>query len=406
MFKGMKKKVIFFGFIAVLIVGMIAGYSLNSLVAKINQRDLYEISSSSDKVYQESNRSDNSHYDVVQDLYDARHNAITKAIAKASPAVVGINVTAIEEYTDPFFRFFEDDPFFRYFFGDRFKYRVPVRSLGSGFIISPDGYVVTNEHVVGNAKEIIVTLSTGEKYKAKLVGKDPVSDIAVLKIDVKERLPYLVLGNSDDVIIGEWAIAMGNPFGLFELGNKPTVTVGVISAVKMNLHSVEGRIYRDMIQTDAAINSGNSGGPLLNALGEVIGINTVIYTPNQGNVGVGFAIPINRAKTIIDDLIKKGKVDRDFRIGMKVQTLDENLARYFKLPRVEGVIVTDVASGSPAQRAGFKEGDLIVEVNGEPIKDDQSLIEMIKIAKVGDVLNFKVIRDGKEINIKMKLEKS
>ncbi len=401
----MNKKFVLLGFIAVLIFGIFAGYSLNSIFAKVSQKNEI-INSTPEKIFTESNHNESTHYDLTQDIYDIRHNAITKAVAKASPAVVGINVTAIEEYTDPFFRFFQDDPFFRYFFGDRFKYRVPVRSLGSGFIISSDGYIVTNDHVVGNAREIIVTLSTGEKYKAKLIGKDPVSDIAVLKIDAKEKLPYLTLGNSDDVIIGEWAIAMGNPFGLFELGNKPTVTVGVISAVRMNLHSVEGRIYRDMIQTDAAINSGNSGGPLLNVLGEVIGINTVIYTPNQGNVGVGFAIPINRAKTIINELIRKGKIDRDFKIGMRVQTLDENLARYFKLSKTEGVIVTDVASGSPAEKAGFKEGDVIVEVNGEAIKDDQSLIELIQIAKVGDVLNFKVIRDGKEITLKMKLEKS
>ncbi|CUS89129.1 serine protease Do [Candidatus Kryptonium thompsonii] len=403
--RGHNAKFLWLGFITVLVVGMLIGYSVSSLLGKAKNsfRDL----PTAEKIYQESsNHAENLHYDVVQNIYDERHNAITKAVAKASPGVVGINVTAIEEYTDPFFRFFEDDPFFRYFFGDRFKYRVPVRSLGSGFIISPDGYIVTNDHVVGNAKEIVVTLSTGEKYKARLVGRDPVSDIAVLKIDAKKNLPYLTLGNSDDVIIGEWAIAMGNPFGLFELGNKPTVTVGVISAVKMNLHSVEGRVYRDMIQTDAAINSGNSGGPLLNALGEVIGINTVIYTPNQGNVGVGFAIPINRAKAIIDELIKKGKIDRDFRVGMKVQTIDENLARYFNLPKAEGVIVTDVSPGSPSQRAGFKEGDLIVEVNGEPIKDEQSLIEIIKTAKVGDVLNFKVIRDGKTIGLKLKLEKS
>ncbi|CUS97922.1 serine protease Do [Candidatus Kryptobacter tengchongensis] len=403
MFKGARKGFLFFGFLSVLLIGMLVGYSINSLTASVNHNNSHSVEG---KVYSESNHLEVSHYDVTQNVYDARHNAITKAVAKASPAVVGINVTAIEEYTDPFFRFFEDDPFFRYFFGDRFKYRVPVRSLGSGFIISPDGYIVTNEHVIGNAREIVVTLSTGEKYKARLVGKDPVSDIAVLKIDVKEKLPYLVFGNSDDVIIGEWAIAMGNPFGLFELGNKPTVTVGVISAVKMNLHSVGGRIYKDMIQTDAAINSGNSGGPLLNALGEVIGINTVIYTPNQGNVGVGFAIPINRAKVIIDELIKKGKIERDFRIGMRVQTLDENLAKYFNLSKTEGVIVTDVASGSPAQKAGLKEGDLIIEVNGEPIKDEQSLIEIIQMAKVGDVLSFKVIRDGKEVIIKMKLEKA
>jgi len=403
MIKFSSKKILWISFIAILAFGIFTGYFLNSLIANVNREDNFP----DVKFYQEEQgHAKNTHYDVARDIYDSRHNAITKAVAKASPGVVGINVTAIEEYTDPFFRFFEDDPFFRYFFGDRFRYRVPVRSLGSGFIISPDGYIVTNDHVVGNAREIVVTLSTGEKYKAKIVGKDPVSDIAVLKIDAKEKLPYLTLGNSDDVIIGEWAIAMGNPFGLFELGHQPTVTVGVISAVKMNLHSVEGRVYRDMIQTDAAINSGNSGGPLLNSLGEVIGINTVIYTPNQGNVGVGFAIPINRAKVIINELIKKGKIDRDFRIGMKVQTLDENIARYFKLSRAEGVIVTDVAPGSPAQKAGFKEGDLIVEVNGEAIKDEQSLIEIIQTSKVGDVLNFKVIRDNREILIKMKLEKS
>lgn len=399
--KGSNRKILLLGFIVAVALGVFAGYFLNSLTMEAKNKN-----SLTDNFFNEPSKSKSTHYDVVQDVYDARHNAITKAVAKASPGVVGINVTAIEEYTDPFFRFFEDDPFFRYFFGDRFKYRVPVRSLGSGFIISPDGYIVTNDHVVGNAREIVVTLSTGEKYKAKVVGKDPVSDIAVLKIDAKKELPYLKLGDSDDVIIGEWAIAMGNPFGLFELGNQPTVTVGVISAVKMNLHSVEGRIYRDMIQTDAAINSGNSGGPLLNALGEVIGINTVIYTPNQGNVGVGFAIPINRAKVIINELVKNGKIDRDFKVGMKVQTVDENIARYFKLPKAEGVIVTDVASGSPAQRAGFKEGDLIIEVNGEPVKDDQSLVEIIQMSKVGDVLNFKVLRDGKEITIKMKLEKS
>ncbi len=400
MSRGSNRKILWFGFIVTLAFGVFAGYFLNSFTTQAKHGDMLN-----ENFYNEPNNSKNAHYDVVQDVYDSRHNAITKAVAKASPGVVGINVTAIEEYTDPFFRFFEDDPFFRYFFGDRFKYRVPVRSLGSGFIISPDGYIVTNDHVIGDAREIVVTLSTGEKYKAKVVGKDPVSDIAVLKIDAKKELPYLKLGNSDDVIIGEWAIAMGNPFGLFELGNQPTVTVGVISAVKMNLHSVGGRIYRDMIQTDAAINSGNSGGPLLNALGEVIGINTVIYTPNQGNVGVGFAIPINRAKVIINELVKKGKIDRDFKIGMRVQTVDENIARYFNLPKAEGVIVTDVASGSPAQKAGFKEGDLIIEVNGEPVKDDQSLVEIIQMSKVGDVLNFKVLRDDKEITIKMKLEK-
>ena len=245
---------------------------------------------------------------ISEQISSHRKNAITASVALASPAVVGINVTEVREYQyqDPFSQFFGNDPFFRQYFGGK-TYRQEIKELGSGFLISPDGYILTNDHVAGNAKEITVTMTSKEKYKAQLIGTDMVSDISLLKIE-GSNFPYLRLGNSDDVIIGEWVIAMGNPFGLFEISDKPTVTVGVVSATGMNLNSQDGRYYRGMIQTDASINSGNSGGPLLNSIGEVIGINAVIYTPNQGSIGLGFAIPINRVKGILAELKKNGKI--------------------------------------------------------------------------------------------------
>jgi serine protease Do len=319
----------------------------------------------------------------------------------ASPAVVGINVIEVRQYRQ--WSPWGDDPFFRQFFGDR-VYTQQVQGLGSGFIISPDGYVLTNDHVAGNAKEVTVTLTNGTKYKASIVGTDQVSDVCLLKIDGKD-LPYLRLGNSNDVMTGEWVLALGNPFGLFDISDKPTVTVGVVSATGMNLRSQEGRVYRGMIQTDAAINSGNSGGPLVNTLGEVIGVNSVIYTPNQGNIGLGFAIPINRVKSVIADLKKKGKIEREFWTGMEVQSVDARVARYFGLDRAEGVIVSDVRRGSPGDKSGFKVGDIILEVNGEKIGDEASMLSIIEDAKVGDVLTMKVYRDRDTITLKLKLDK-
>ncbi len=331
----------------------------------------------------------------------SRRNAITRTVAMVSPAVVGINVTEVRQYRyrSPW----GDDPFFRQFFGDR-TYTERVQGLGSGFLISPDGYIVTNDHVAGNAKEITVTLTNGEKYKAELIGTDQVADIALLKIEGK-GLPYIKLGNSDDVIIGEWVIAFGNPFGLFDISDKPTVTVGVVSATKMNLRAEEGRVYRGMIQTDAAINSGNSGGPLVNSLGDVIAVNAVIYTPNQGSIGLGFAIPINRVKNVIAELKKSGKVEREFWTGLEIQTVDERVARYFGLERAQGVIVSDVKKNSPAERAGFRVGDIITAANGEKIADGATLLSTVDDAKTGDTVNLTVIRDRKTIELKLKLEK-
>ncbi len=347
--------------------------------------------------YQDSRARDSVSGTVAQ----SRRNAITRTVAEASPAVVGITVTEVRQYRyrSPW----GDDPFFRQFFGDQ-TYTQQVQGLGSGFLISPDGYILTNDHVAGNAKEITVTLTNGEKYKADLVGTDMVSDIALLKINGK-NLPFLKLGNSDDVIIGEWAIAFGNPFGLFDISDKPTVTVGVVSATRMNLRAEEGRVYRGMIQTDAAINSGNSGGPLVNSVGDVIGVNAVIYTPNQGSIGLGFAIPINRVKTILAELKRSGKIEREYWTGLEVQTLDERLARHFGLDDAQGVIVSDVKRGSPAARAGFKAGDIIQEVNGEKVTDESGIVSIVDDAKVGDVLAMKVFRDGSTVNLKLRLEK-
>ena len=338
---------------------------------------------------------------VAESLGTGRRNAITRAVAAASPAVVGINVVELRQYrqVSPW----GDDPFFRQFFGDR-TYTQQVQGLGSGFIISPDGYILTNDHVAGNAKEITVTMTSGKQYKARLVGTDLISDIALLKID-GTGLPFVRLGGSDDVIIGEWVIALGNPFGLFDINDKPTVTVGVVSNTGMKVESGEGRVYRDMIQTDAAINSGNSGGPLLNATGEVIGVNSVIYTPNQGNVGLGFAIPINRVKTIVAELRKSGKIERNFWTGLQIQAVDRRIARYFGLDKVQGVIVSDVKRSSPAERAGMREGDIIIQANGEKVNDESSLIAIVDEARTGETLKLKVIRDRHEMTVSLRLEK-
>ena len=335
------------------------------------------------------------------DVTTSRRNAITRTVAECSAAVVGINVIEVRQYRyrSPW----GDDPFFRQFFPDQL-YTQQVQELGSGFIISSDGYVITNDHVAGNAKEITVTMTNGEKYKAELIGTDQFTDIALLKIDGK-NLPYLKLGNSDDVIIGEWSIAFGNPFGLFDVNNKPTVTVGVISAVNMNLRAQQGRTYRGMIQTDAAINSGNSGGPLVNSLGDVIGVNSVIYTPNQGNIGLGFAIPINRVKMIVAELKRTGKVERENYTGLEIQNVDERVARYFGLDRVEGVIVSNVHRRSPGEKAGFKPGDIIFEINGEKVTDQSMYIAILEDSRAGDRLKFKVFRDRRIIELPVRLEK-
>ncbi|MBI3579458.1 MAG: trypsin-like peptidase domain-containing protein [Ignavibacteriales bacterium] len=345
----------------------------------------------------------------IQDpISSSRQNAITRAIAHVSPSTVGINVTEIREQQgifqmDPSFkRFLGDDPFWRQFFGNQ---RYEVKSLGSGVIISPDGYIVTNYHVAGNATEITVTFVGGKRLKAKLVGSDPLSDIALVKVDGND-LPYATLGNSDDVVIGEWAIALGNPFGLFEINDKPTVTVGVISSTGMNLGRQNNQVYRDMIETDAAINGGNSGGPLVNSQGEVIGINTLIFTGgvSQTFVGYGFAIPINKIKKVVADLRKRGKVVRDVWTGFESQQVDARVARYFGMAQVQGVIVSDIYRNSPAEKAGLKVGDIVLEINGEKINSEEELFSLLTDARAGDILKLKIYRNKKITEVPLKLE--
>jgi serine protease Do len=338
-------------------------------------------------------------------INESRRNIITETVKNVSPAVVGINVIEIREvqYNNPFGNFF-DDPFFRQYFGSRTR-RQQVKGLGSGFLISADGYILTNDHVAGNASEITVTMTNGKHYNAKIIGSDPVSDICLLKID-DSKLPYIPLGNSDDIIVGEWVIALGNPFGLFELNEKPTVTVGVISASGMNLEPLNDRYYLSMLQTDAAINGGNSGGPLVNSLGEVIGMNTLIFTSgtSQGSIGLGFAIPINKVKRIVTELKEKGRIDRSFNIGMRIQSVDEGIAEYYDLDVIKGVIVTKVLRGSPADKAGIEPGDIITQVENYKIDNENTLIGVFQEFRKGQTIDIKLLREKSSVTTKMKLE--
>jgi serine protease Do len=243
-----------------------------------------------------------------------RESAITKAVKEVSPAVVGINV--LKEKKEKVRTIFDNDPFFSNFFPPQYRNRI-VPSMGSGFIYTEDGYLITNDHVIKDAQKIIITTTEGKEYEAKLVGTDERSDIAVLKIDVTGH-EYAKLGNDRDVERGEWVIAFGNPYGLFEYVNNPLITVGVVSGLRINFgfNTTDRHFYENMLQTDASINPGNSGGPLVNARGEVIGMNTMIYsTGNGGSIGIGFAIPIDKVKDISQTLIEKGFIDRNFYFG-------------------------------------------------------------------------------------------
>jgi len=341
---------------------------------------------------------------AVQDqIANSRHNAITRAVAEVSPAVVGINVVQVRRYypSSPF----DDDPFFRQFFRNN-PVEKRVKSLGSGFIISREGYILTNQHVVADATEIIVTRTGGKQYVATKVGEDYISDVAILKIEGAD-FPSVQLGDSDDVVIGEWAIALGDPFGLFDIGSKATVTVGVISATDRDFGRREDdRIMEDMIQTDAAINAGNSGGPLVNCHGEVIGINTWILSGTGTNTGVGFALPINRVKRILDDLINYGKVERRWYTGLRYEAMSLATARYLGLASRHGVIISEVEPGSPAARGGLQIGDVIMGINGkevEAFEDVKAIIDGLDL-KRGDTLVFRIYRGQRYLNLGIQLE--
>ena len=316
---------------------------------------------------------------------------IPRLFKEVSPAVVNISTTQVVKFNHPRTRnpFGQQDPFdefFNNFFG-RMPKEQKRRSLGSGFIVSSDGYILTNNHVVEKADEVTVTLLDKEEFKAKVVGTDPKIDIALIKIDVKKKLTYVALGDSDKLDVGEWVVAIGNPFGLGH-----TVTAGIVSA--------KGRIigsgpYDDFIQTDASINPGNSGGPLFNLKGEVVGINTAIV---QGGQGIGFATPIQLAKSVLDQLKEKGKVTRGW-LGVYIQRLTPEAAENLGLSGRSGALVSDVTSGGPAEKAGIRSGDVIVGFNGKEIRNEHDLPQAVASTKPGKTVDVRLLREGKEMTL-------
>ena len=324
-------------------------------------------------------------------------SSFAELVEELKPVVVNISTTKLVR--SPLEDFFKDLRRFREFFGDEFFHRffqgppeMRTRSLGSGFIVDKEGYILTNNHVIEGAEDIKVKLYNGKVYDAKVVGRDPKTDIALIKIEAKEDLPVARLGDSDRLRVGDWVIAIGNPFGL-----EHTVTAGIISA--------KGRVigagpYDDFLQTDASINPGNSGGPLFNLKGEVVGINTAIVAGGQG---VGFAIPINMAKNLLPQL-KKGKVVHGF-LGVYIQDLTPELARSFGLKEAKGALVTEVIPDSPAQEAGFQKGDVIIRYDGKEVRDTHALRRMVASTPGGRRVKVDVIRKGKEVSLSVEIGK-
>lgn len=323
------------------------------------------------------------------------------------PAVVSISTVHKESVRRYYFGTPESpfgDEFFDRFFKDFFEgmpREFEQRGLGSGVIIDKEGYILTNEHVIRNADKITVTLQDGRKFDGTIKGKDPRSDLAIININAKD-LPAAKLGDSDSVKIGQWAIAIGNPFGFAVGSSEPTLTVGVISALNRSIRVGEGRDYTDLIQTDAAINPGNSGGPLVNLEGEIVGINVAIFSTTGGYQGVGFAIPVNRAKDILGDLIEGKKILYGW-LGVNIQDITPELAQYFGLTEEEGVLVANVLKDSPAEKGGIKDGDVIRKFDGKKTKDTKQLIKMVTGTKVGSVVELEVIRDKQPKTLKIKI---
>lgn len=326
----------------------------------------------------------------TQNVYNG--NPIVEIAKRSSGAVVNIDVETMVKQrsaSSPF----NGDRFFEEFFGERFfpesqERMVPRKGKGSGFIVSTEGYILTNSHVVENADEIKVTLLDGRSFTAKKVGQDPTFDLAVIKIKAKD-LPVIPLGDSDLTEVGEWVVAIGNP-----LGFENSVTAGVISAKNRTLQA-PGVNFQGFLQTDAAINPGNSGGPLIDLKGNVVGINTAIVPYAQG---IGFAVPVNMAKQIMDDLIKHGEVRRGW-LGVTVQPLTASLIESYKIPVKEGSIVADVQRGSPAQKYGLERGDVIVSIGNQKVKNSQDVVFLVRNKLSGDKVAFEIYRDGKKKTI-------
>ena len=314
---------------------------------------------------------------------------------RAGPSVVNVSTTEVrrmaQDAPSPFGPGDPRNDLLERFFGGRIP-RGPQRrqGVGSGFVIDSNGTILTNYHVIGEAEKISVTLSDGKSYDAKVIGKDQKTDIAVIKIDAGRELPAVTLGNSDDLEVGEWVVAIGNPFGLDH-----TVTSGIVSAKGRQIGAGP---YDNFIQTDASINPGNSGGPLLNLRGEVIGINTAIFSQTGGNIGIGFAIPANSVKDVLPQLKDKGRVVRGY-LGTTVQKITPEIANSLGLKENGGALVADVVPGSPAEKAGIKTGDIIIEFDRKEIKDSSDLPVVVARITPGTTLQLKVVREGKQVSL-------
>ena len=313
---------------------------------------------------------------------------------KLMPSVVNISTTqTITTSSNPFpFEFPPGSPFEELFKDFETPRERKATSLGSGFIIDKKGIIVTNNHVIGNADDIIVTDNEGKEYKAKVMGTDPYSDLAVLKINSKEKLDYVKFGNSDQARVGDWVVAIGNPFGF-----GGTVTAGIISARNRDINLTR---YDDFIQTDASINKGNSGGPLFNTSGEVVGINTAIISPVAGSIGIGFAIPSNQAKIVINQLIEFGETKRGW-LGVRIQDVTKEIAEIEGLDKPQGALVASVSDGSPAMRAGLKPGDIILDFDNKKVNTMRDLPKLVALSEVGKSVEIKIWREKRLITKKV-----
>ncbi len=318
------------------------------------------------------------------------------AARKVMPTVVNIfTSTEIKKPMNPFM----DDPRFRFFFGEEFD-SSPQRgsNLGSGVIISHDGYILTNHHVIEAADQIEVALADGRKAKGRIIGSDPESDLAVIKIDLPGIIPAITFSRPDQAQVGDIVLAIGNPFGVGQ-----TVTMGIVSAVKRNHLGLN--TFENFIQTDAAINPGNSGGALVDVNGNLIGINSAIYSPNGGSLGIGFAIPVSTAKKIMEQIIQSGSVTRGW-VGVAVQELTPELAGSFKIGNIQGVLISEVVRGSPADKAGVHAGDILTMVdNKQLLTDSSSMLETISSLSPGKVVVFKLLRNQREVVVQVQVGK-
>jgi len=334
--------------------------------------------------------------EINYQVSQGRQTEITKAVSIIEPTVVSVNVLKSIAVR------YNANPILEHLFRDYFSVplRREIQSVGSGVIITDDGYVITNSHVVDGATEIKIVLTDATEYDAKLIGQDRIHDIAVLKAEAK-NLPYARLGTSVDLMTGEWSIAVGNPYGFLMKDSKPSVSVGVISALNRNITDTgDGKIFRGMIQTDAAINPGNSGGPLVNVFGEVVGINSFIISQSGGSIGIGFAIPIDIVKTIAEELISFGRI-REVHIGLVIQDINALVAHTLRLRSTDGVIVLNADNNSPAYKSGLHRGDIIISINDQLVRNSRDVELAMADVKPADQVNVTFIREGKEFRVIM-----